>query len=104
MKAIGELIWWMVVLFVLTLFCAKCSFGAEPPKLYLICADWCPPCQIQKKNMPKGTIFLEYGTPEAQRLHTGNKIPQTIYIQGEKRWDKVGVFDVTKWLQTLPKQ
>lgn len=104
MKTIGEIIWWGVVLFALTFCLVTCSLATEPPKLYLICADWCPPCQIQKKNMPKGTIFLDYASPEGQRLLTGGKIPQTIYIQGEKRWDKVGVFDVTKWLKTLPKQ
>lgn len=70
-------------------------------ELYLICADWCPPCQVQKKNMPKGAIILDVASPEGRKLLRGNKIPQTIYIEGEKRWDRLGVFNVKEWMSSL---
>ena len=101
MKALGEFVWMLVIVFFLTLLFWSITGAAEPPRVYLICADWCPPCQVQKKNMPAGSVILDYDSPEGRKLHTGNKIPQTIYIKDGKRWDKVGVFNVKEWIKSL---
>lgn len=69
-------------------------------ELILVCADYCPPCQVQKKNMPAGSRIIDASTPEANALMgTDRRIPLTVHKKDGKVWKRVGVFNVEEWIK-----
>jgi len=82
----------------------------------LISADWCSPCQAQKKllsklksehKLPAGVhiAFIKYDTDLAKRIKVGNSVPQLIkYTYKDGEWSKtasIGYLSTQKLLEYL---
>ena len=82
----------------------------------LISADWCSPCQAQKRllgqlqkdgRLPKDVhiAFIKYDSELAKKIKVGNSVPQLIkYTYADGKWSKkasIGYLSTTKLLEYL---